>query len=277
MSCYYWLVSYPKSGNTWLRLALKSLSQGGAVTDFSSAELFAPVASDRAAMDEIIDVDTSDLTPAEEEAARPAFFRLEASSLNTPQLRKVHDAWTRCVSGEPLFPDDVTAGAIYIVRDPRDVAVSLAHHHSSTIEATIAFMADPNAMLARGGFYGAPQLPQRLLTWSGHVRSWRDGGVTPLLLRYEDMLGDPVSVLARAARHLGWDFSEDAVSAAVAATRFDVLKAAEERHGFRERARPEVPFFRRGIAGAWRESLSAAQQHRIEADHSEVMTALGYL
>lgn len=277
MSCYHWLASYPKSGNTWLRLALASLSKGGVAPDFSSAELFAPIACDRAAMDEIADVDSAALTPAEEEAARPEFFRLEAAWLGRPQLRKVHDAWTRTASGEPLFPLEVTAGAVYLVRDPRDVAVSLAHHHSTSIDATIAFMSDPDATLARGIHYGSPQLRQRLLSWSGHVRSWLDAPLTTLMLRYEDMLRDPAGALRRVADHLSWSVSPEAIVAAVAATRFDALQAAEVRHGFRERTRPEVPFFRRGVAGGWRDALIPAQRRRIEADHREVMAALDYL
>ncbi len=277
MTCYHWLASYPKSGNTWLRLSLGSLARGGTPPDFAAVELFAPVAGDRAAVDDMADADTADLTPAEAEAVLPGFFRLEAAWLGGQQLRKVHDAWTLTPAGEPLFPPDVTAGAIYVVRDPRDVAVSLAHHLSTGIDQAIAFMADDGAALARGGHYGSPQLRQRLLTWGGHVRSWLGAPARPLLLRYEDMLADPAAALARAARHLGWEPRPGAVARAVAATRFDTLRAAEERHGFRERAWPDVRFFRRGVAGGWRDTLTAPQAAAIEAAHRDVMAELGYL
>ena len=277
MSCYHWLASYPKSGNTWLRLALASLSKGGQNLDFRSSELFAPIACDRAAMDEVADVDSAALTLAEEEAARPAFFRLEAAWLGKPQLRKVHHAWTRTAAGEPLFPPDVTASAVYVIRDPRDVAISLAHHHGSSIDAAIAFMDDPAAMLAGGSGYGSPQLRQRLLTWSDHARSWLASPIQPLLVRFEDMLDTPANSLERVARHLRWNPSASAIAGAVEATRFDALQAQEERHGFRERTRAEVPFFRRGLAGGWRDSLTPAQRQRIEASHGEAMAMFGYL
>ncbi|WP_428249786.1 sulfotransferase domain-containing protein [Ferrovibrio sp.] len=276
MSSYYWLASYPKSGNTWLRLSLSSLDRGGAPPDFTTTKLFAPISGDRAAIDEMVDIDTADLTAAEAQALLPDFFRLEAAWLKKPQLRKVHEAWT-ITDGRPLFPPNLTAGAIYIVRDPRDVAVSLAHHLSVCIDEAIAFMNDPHAMLARGELHGMSQIQQELLTWSEHVRSWMGAPIRLLLLRYEDMLADPVKALSDAANHLGWQASAEHIARAVAATRFDALRAAEERFGFREKAGPDVRFFRRGVAGGWRDTLSARQVATIEAAHHHVMAELGYL
>lgn len=276
MSGYHWLASYPKSGSTWLRLALASLAQGGAPPDFSADNRFAPVASDRAAFDLLLDVDSADLTDDEAEALRPRFHEIEARRCTEPQLRKVHDAWTLTPAGEPLFPTALTLGAICIVRDPRDVAVSLAHHLAMDLDRTIGFMGCPGAALAAGGRGGAPQLRQRLLTWTGHVRSWLDAPRPPLLLRYEDMLADPVAALARAARHLGWTAAPEVVAKAAAATRFEALRAAEDRHGFTGRPRAMERFFRRGVAGGWRDTLSAAQVSRIEAEHGRMITELGY-
>lgn len=276
MNGYFWLASYPKSGNTWLRLALNSLARGGKPPDFSVVERFAPIASDRAPLDLLLDVDSADLSADEADALRPAFFEIEAQSSAEPQIRKVHDAWTLTPVGKPLFPLAVTLGTIYIVRDPRDVAVSLAHHLASDLDQTIAFMGHANAVLATGGRYGSPQFRQKLLTWAEHVRSWLNAPKPPLLLRYEDMLTDPATALKRAARHLGWEAPHDRVEKAVAATRFEALQRSEEQQGFREKAWPEVRFFRRGISGGWRDTLTAAQAARIEADHGHIMAKLGY-
>ena len=276
MSGYHWLASYPKSGNTWLRLALSSLARDGAPPDFAAEDRFAPIASDRTAFDLLLDVDSADLTDDEAEALRPRFHEIEAGRHAEAQLRKVHDAWTRTPAGEPLFPPALTLGAVYLVRDPRDVAVSLAHHLGIDLDRSIVFMGRPDAALAMGGRRGMPQLRQRLLTWSAHVRSWLDAPTTPLLLRYEEMLADPAAALARAAQHLGRAAAPEAVARAAAATRFEALRAAEARHGFAERPKSAGRFFRRGVAGGWRDTLTPAQAARIEADHGGVMADLGY-
>ncbi|MFP5455081.1 MAG: sulfotransferase domain-containing protein, partial [Alphaproteobacteria bacterium] len=113
--------------------------------------------------------------------------------------------------------------------------------------------------------------------WSDHARSWLASPIQPLLVRFEDMLDTPADSLERVARHLRWNPSASAIAGAVEATRFDALQAQEERHGFRERTRAEVPFFRRGLAGGWRDSLTPAQRQRIEASHGEAMAMFGYL
>ncbi|WP_269747040.1 sulfotransferase domain-containing protein [Elstera litoralis] len=179
MSGYHWLASYPKSGNTWLRLALSSLSRDGAPPDFAAKVGFAPIASNRSPFDLLLDVDSGDLTDDEAEALRPCFYELEARRHAEPQLRKVHDAWTLTSAGEPLFPPALTLGTLYIARDPRDVAVSLAAHLGMTVDEAIAAMAAPAATLARGGKRGKTQLAQRLLSWSAHVESWLDAPGMP--------------------------------------------------------------------------------------------------
>ena len=47
---------------------------------------------------------------------------------------KVHDAWMRVDTGEPMFPADVTLGVVYIIRNPLDLAASCAHHWGTSID-----------------------------------------------------------------------------------------------------------------------------------------------
>ncbi|HYD69829.1 sulfotransferase domain-containing protein [Azospirillum sp.] len=278
MAGFYWLVSYPKSGNTWLRLAMHCLQNGGDAVDFAVASRFAPVAADRRAFDALLDVESSDLTPTEVASLRPRLLEAQARATPEPLFRKVHDAWTLTPLGEPLFPPAVTLGALYIVRDPRDVAVSYAHFYDLSLDAAIAKMADHGNELAKGWTRLGIQLPQKLLSWSGHVESWLDApGPVPLLLRYEDMLADTEGALARVAAYVGWAADPGLLARTAAATRFGVLRGQEDRHGFRENFNASRPFFRRGEAGGWRDTLSAEQARRVEREHGRVMALLGYL
>lgn len=275
-----WLASYPKSGNTWLRFLLESLLDGGAPVDINDHRMRSGVA--RAAdLEELFGIEASELTEAEVTAAIPDFHRAVAADADRPLIfRKTHDRYWRTAAGEPAFPGDVSRGAVYIVRDPRDIAVSYAHHRGRSIDDVIAFMADESFMLAEWGRpHCRPQLPQPLGSWSGHVASWLEQtGMPVLLLRYEDMHADPLKALAAAARHLGLEPPPHAVAAAVDAARFDRLSAQEIAKGFNERpAQASAPFFRSGRPGGWRTRLTPFQADRIVADHGAVMARMGYL
>lgn len=98
----------------------------------------------------------------------------------------------------PLWTPDHTAGAIYVVRDPRDVAVSYAAYVGQDINAVIGFVENPGA--ANAG--GAAQVFELISSWSAHARSWAESkGV--LLLRSEDRLSAPAAHFARIVRFLG--------------------------------------------------------------------------
>lgn len=279
MSGFLWLASYPKSGNTWLRLVLGSLSRQSTTIDINEVGREIPIVSQRDTIDEALGTESSDFSEDEIERLRPCLYRQMAQSLHQPAWRKVHDAWTLTDRQEPLFPADISHGAIVIVRDPRDVAVSLASHTGRSVDDTIAFMADANACLADGRGHSLPdQIRQRLLDWSGHVASWLDTSGLPILcLRYEDVLAQPQTSFHAAMRFAGLERSDEDLAALVEAARFDALRGQEERFGFGERNSPSNYFFRRGIAGGWRDTLSPEQVRRIETAHGPMMSRLGYL
>lgn len=273
-----WLASYPKSGNTWARLFLQSLAKGGAAIDINFEDDRPSGVAPRAEFDRFLGVDSSDLSCDEVESARPRLFEMMAA--DDPDLLplKVHDAWFRTSLGEPLFPPATTAGAIYIVRDPRDVAVSLAHHLGIEIDAAIDMMANSDTRFGQtGDTHFGLQVRQRLGSWSEHVTSWLDAPIRRFAMRYEDMVGDPAAVFGALAEFLGWPASPDAIARAIASTHFGELRRQEDTAGFIERSPRAANFFRRGETGAWKDSLNGEQVARIERDHGAVMARLGYL
>lgn len=272
---FYWIASYPKSGNTWMRLLLASLRNGGNAPDFDRTFGFAPLAGQLGDFEQALDVEPSDLTHEELAELRPDITLLLASDLTEPQFRKVHDCWGRTPSGRMLFPPEATLGALYLVRDPRDVAVSWAHHSSRPIDNAIDFMARASTIAADPTRYG--RMAQHLSSWSGHVLSWLEAEPRPLVVRYEDLLADPAAMLARAASHCGLGAEPAAVDAAVASTRFEALREAEAEKGFYNGQTQGQRFFRRGEAGGWRDTLTPVQADRIARDHGTVMERLGYL
>lgn len=274
-----WLASYPKSGNTWMRIALTSLRNGGSAVDLNTlSNGIGSFLASRRRLDMALDVDSSDLSPDEVMRLRPKVYGWIERPPYQTTLWKVHDFWGYSPDGLPLFPAEVTAAALYLVRDPRDIAVSYSHHFHVSIDQAIEIMADPDYHVAIGTKSARHHLPQYYSSWSRHVLSWiDDSGLSPLLIRYEDMLIDLEGILEQVVGRLGWPCNRSALQGAVTATHFETLRNRERTHGFAERPSEQREFFRRGISGGWRDTLSTAQQSRIEKDHGPVMQRLGYL
>lgn len=272
------ICSYPKSGNTWLRAVLAAAaSEDGTVRLKDGLPI--KVWAHRGCFDELMGVDASDLVLDEIEGARAAYCRALAEAPDMPHVWKVHDCFYPSQAVAPLpFPPEVLASVVYIVRDPRDVAVSFAHHFGKSIEEAIAAMQDESLRLARTGAALKPQLPQYISSWSTHVESWLDApGIELHLMRYEDMITDPEKAFAGALRFLGVECSAEKLGRVLAATRFEVLQAGERKEGFKEQSPKTGGFFRRGIAGGWRDCLTEVQADRMATTHGRVMRRLGYL
>lgn len=274
MTGFYWLASYPKSGSTWLALALGSLYRGGGPVEFTGEAIGFPQAASRDAFDSTLGLESSNLTAEEDELLRPRVYEMLAKQAADPLIRRVHSAFVNNKAGEPLFPPRFTLGVVYLVRDPRDIAVSYAHYIDNTIDAALRVMRDPDAAIAAKPGSISPLLSQRLLTWSDHIRSWRSANLPLLLIRYEDMLKQPEHTLGSVASFLNWNVEPAVVAAAVEATRFHRLRSEEEEHGYEFGA--SRPFFRSGRSGSWREALSEDQVRQIELDHRPMMLELGY-
>ncbi|MCF8478532.1 MAG: sulfotransferase domain-containing protein [Pseudolabrys sp.] len=287
-----WLASFPKSGNTWLRMLIANLSASGdKPADINDLPERNGIASAREPFDDITLIDSGLLTHDEIDCLRPRVHEELAQDdadedddrlKDLPPVRfvKVHDAYILTPKAEPLLAGARGAdGAIVIVRDPRDVAPSLASHNRSSIDQAITFMNNKTAAFCARPTRQHNQLRQRIPGWSEHIASWLDQRDIPIhLIRYEDMQANPTGGLTRALAFAKRDASMEEIARAVRLADFSQLQAQEREKGFCEapRARPGGQFFRRGIAGAWRDELNREQVARIEAAHAPMMRRLGY-
>jgi aryl sulfotransferase len=271
-----WLASYPKSGNTWMR-ALFTAWRSGAPIHLDELE-GAPMAAGRTVFAEELGVLSTSLTHDEVDLLRPRVDEVLAARAGGPLLRKVHDAYLSGPAGEPILSVAATRCALYLIRDPRDVAVSYAHHHGRPFAWACGHMSDPRATVDVDGDPVPRHLRQRLGTWSGHVRSWVDEARFPVeVVRYEDLAESPAAEFARALSSAGFGPVDDAaVAEAVELASFDRLRRAEEEHGFRERDPKAREFFRRGRAGSWRDELPDELAAAIVDAHGETMERFGY-
>jgi sulfotransferase family protein len=285
---FIWLASFPKSGNTWLRALIgNTLTEEGGPVGIKALVLDG-YASERSHFDFSVLIDSGLLTHDEVDCLRPRahaalvrgtfadhLMRTDASSV---RFAKVHDAYAMNSVGEPLLGgSDGAHGAIVIVRDPRDVAPSLAHHLDSSIDEAIAFMNDSSAALATKPRKQNAQLRLKLRDWSGHIASWLDQTDIPVhLIRYEDLYADTVGTLSHALGFAGLPATDEKINRAVASCDFALLSQQEQENGFAEAPRLGAKFFRRGQVGGWRDDLTVAQVARIERAHGSMMRRLGY-
>lgn len=287
-----WLASYPKSGNTWLRMLIANLSaKDEQPIDINALPERGGIASARGPFDYLTLIDSGLLTHDEIDCLRPRVYEELASGTQDDEYDepadalpvrfvKVHDAYTPTPSGEPLLAGARGAdAAIVIVRDPRDVAPSLANHNAFGIDEAVTFMSNVNAGFCARTDRLHNQLRQQLPGWSGHIASWLDQSDVPVqLVRYEDMHADAAATLRRVLDFSGRPASEEQIRRAVAFADFAQLRQQEQSKGFREAPRSHTAgnFFRRGTAGGWRGELTPEQAARLEASHAAMMRRLGY-
>jgi hypothetical protein len=214
----------------------------------------------------------------------PGVFTEVASQYTRPRLFvKVHDAYSKNIDGNPIIPSGPTLCALYFIRNPLDVAGSFANHNAGSIDESIEIMNKPRGMLARqkrlrGEVNTNYQFAQLMYSWSGHAESWTNPEVPfpVLVLRYEDMLHDPLNTFGTAVSFMGLEKTAEEIEKAIHESCFEKLKEQEEERGFMEKNRKSESFFRSGKAGGWKNELTPEQIRSIVYNHRTVMEKYGY-
>lgn len=274
MGALIWLSSYPKSGNTWVRTFLHHLLLNPrAPLPPNELGRFTLGDNHRVWYDKAAGTSTLGMSDAQISALRLKAQALMTGAFPDSVFVKSH-TMLGIRDGVPLVNAQVTAGALYVVRDPRDVVISAADHYGLSIDQMIDQMADPTAVIgANDG-----QVMTFMGDWSGHVRGWT-GRPNPSLhvIRYEDMEQKPLKTFGGIAGFLGLKPPRERLERAIRFSSFKVVKNQEAVHGFNERSKHSASFFRVGRSGQWRDTLTPLQAARIETDHAEQMRRFGYL
>lgn len=271
-----WLASYPKSGNTWFRIFLANLLHpGSAQVSLNALPTSTPIASSRLYFDQPLGVPSALLTEAELDRLRPAAAARLGALWNTPLLvRKVHDAYRWLPDGQPLLGQAPGFSALYLLRAPWDVAVSMTHHFGVDLDEAVRRLSDPEHCLAKPGEALHSQLAQRLGSWESHVLGWLRAPLPVCLLRYEDLKAQPLGSFRRAVRFLGLEHDDAAINAALDASRIETLQRQEAHERFTETPRRASRFFRRGEVGEGLERLSPRQRAPLEAMAARVAACI---
>ncbi|MFN8531410.1 MAG: sulfotransferase domain-containing protein [Anaerolineae bacterium] len=274
----YWLASYPKSGNTWLRALIANyLADSDHPANINELGYYIPYESYRLWFDLAFQMDSSLLTNAEIDQLRPEYHRLFAKTNTGVIVLKTHQCFSRFANGDPLFPADATGGIIYIARNPLDVVVSFANHNRQTIDQTILDMNDAGYSLANFPNVRSTALHEHLGTWSQHISTWLDQTALPqLTIRYEDLSADTTTVFAQVLEFLGLEMDSARLEKAIRFSSIGEMKKQEQDLSFIEKPLGVESFFRKGKVGDWRSSLTSEQVAQIVRDHGAMMQRLNY-
>jgi hypothetical protein len=272
-----WLASYPKSGNTWMRAFLHNLLTN-AKEPVDPNRLDAFTLGNKAVgwyRPYIGDKPAAAITPEELARHRKSVHRDFTQTSPDTVFVKTHCFLGLDDTGAPLITMEYTAGAIYIVRNPLDVVLSMMPHFGLTADQAIDYLG-----FVRNSMGGADEdsVEEPVSTWSIHVKSWTaEPNPRLLTVRYEDMLAKPAVAFGNVCRFLGLKPPPERLERAIRFSSFDTLRKLEDQKGFKERSKTAERFFRAGRMGQWREKLTEAQIRRVVSEHREQMARFGYV
>ncbi len=274
------VASYPKSGNTWVRIIISSLLNNNKglfeIKDLEKIKLFSQYVyfshfknlnyQSNGNLD--FKYVTNNWINAQkrinEKSKRIRFFK-------THSVRGV-------INGKFFTNEEVCLGYIYIFRDPRDVAISFSKHLGVSIDQAIEIMLFNNQYTT-----SALKVNEPVCTWKNHFDSWLDfKNVSHMIIKYEDVLENyrkTISDIIKFLNHfseINIKDDEKLLNNILKSTDFARLKKMEKQKGFKE-ASTHSKFFREGKSGQWKKILTNSQIKQIEKELYQPMKKLGYL
>ena len=179
-----WIASYPKSGNTLLRSILGTyfFSQDG-VFDFKHTYRIGqfPVLENF----KKIDIDINDKEEIFKSYVKAQdFFNKENKSI---KFFKTHSAFFDRKKDKAQFSNlQNTLGAIYVIRDPRNVVTSYAHHYQLSINEATDQICNKDLFSKTTDIH--PEI--FMSSWKLNYLSWTSLGKKVLIVKYEDLIGE---------------------------------------------------------------------------------------
>ncbi|MDF5691007.1 sulfotransferase domain-containing protein [Aquirufa aurantiipilula] len=272
-----WLASYPKSGNTWFRGFITALKNNGEVNinELATHSIF----SNKFLVENNLDIDADDIPVSQIDLFKRISFDYISQKSEENIFVKIHDKYTMSKFDHlPIVPEQNSLAAIYFVRNPLDVTISMANHNGQSIDQVIdKVITNPHAQIAKNKERSKGQFVQFIGSWNDHVMSWKKVTEFPVyFVRFEDLKCNPLDTFTTVLKQIEYDANEAEIKAAIEATRFEKLKKQELEYGFVEKPISSKRFFNKGEIGQWREQLSKEQIHKIKQFNEPMMREFGY-
>ena len=286
----FWIASYPKSGNTLLRSILSSIF-------FTNDGLFnfkllknIPIIESTINLEFIKKNHPKDYINIHKLEILSKYWQAiqsrENLGFNSDFLFvKTHHALSK-VFNHSFTSDSCTRGIIYVVRDPRDVVLSYAHHFNSSIEKSIIKISSTKSAVDwednQKIFLNKKKPLTILSSWGFNCESWIDNPFKCpfLLIKYEDMISNKLKTIEKIVNFFQENYSfefnnlDKKIDNIIKSTDFDLLKKNEVEFGFPEAVGKK--FFRKGTSNQWENILTKDQVLSIEKKFYPLMKKIGY-
>ena len=275
-----WIASYPKSGNTYIRSFLSSYYYSKKKEKFNF-ELLLNIKQ----------------FPALRYSSKKAHTFLEASQNWIPNQNfffknneyyflKTHNTLEEYF-GNKFTTSSETLGAIYIVRDPRNVISSMCNHYSMNLETAYSKMTDRNSSLSFKNTDGDCSNFTFLGTWSDHYRSWKNNiNFETLMIRYEDLRENSYEEFRKILEFIeklkgkNTKINEKKLVNSINSTNFSNLKNQEKLYGFGEASSSKngetKSFFNLGFENDWKKLLPKEISKKITNKFNNELKELKY-
>ena len=283
-----WLASYPKSGNTWIRSLLTSyFYSNDGVFNFNLLKKIEQFSSKN------VPIQLNDKSSYQTKISKnwiPAQKIINDDK--KVHLLKTHNAIC-AINGNNFTDKFNTIGAIYIVRDPRNLVTSLANHYEFNLEESFNFISNKRKIIflkndnLKSKSKDEPEDFNFLGDWASHYKSWKNINFCEVkIVKYEDFLKNPrenfISILNFLLKFMKFDIDQKKILNALESTKFSNLSKMEEENDFDEsvissKTKKKIKFFNLGKKNNWKNLLDKSLIRKINTCFKTEMSELGYL
>ncbi len=278
-----WLASFPKSGNTWMRA-------------FLSSYLYLDLDKENFTFNLLKKIERfPNLNQLNNIGIKPKSFLDVAKSWiptqnhinlnNKINLLKTHQAFGN-FENFPFTDSNNTLGAIYLVRDPRDVLISYSKHMKQSIDKTLDLVLEDDS---KGNLFEGKNsvIGEMRGSWSQHYNSWKYSNLKEkIIIKYEDLINNPFDTFSKVISHLNYLFRKlsfpletnaERIRKCIQISNFNNLQNLEKKLGFSDNINSGATFFNKGTTNQWQDELNDKIIYKIEKKFKKEMKELNYI
>ena len=280
----FWIASYPKSGNTWLRSLLsayyyssdgnfnqkllKNISQFPQKHHFANFDYNPKIVTDTSRF----------WIKAQNEINRDSKLK----------FLKTHNV-LGAINNNNFTNKENSIGGIYLVRDPRNIITSLQNHFELNKDEALKFMLSEKKYLY--DYYQANDFSdfQFISSWEKNYKSWTKQDIFPIkVIKYEELMNNTfetfkeIIIFIEKITKIEKIFIESKAKNSIQSTSFNKMKKIEQSKGFNESVlsknhSKKIPFFHLGPKNDWKKIFNEDFIKNVTLKFKPLLKELNYI